>query len=160
MNDIKLLLRISILLILLFVIAGSTLQAQTDQPFRIKTVDVYDINSAGGVDFYIVTEFLPYSKDIKYITFTVVPYNRVGDRAKCEINGYDTTYQGKVTGPIELSEVSKSYTRSHNWSTAWYNNTISCIKITRIQIDYMDGTHYTYVKELPLLYAEGFTQCK
>ena len=39
-------------------------------------------------------------KTIKYIEFTMVPYNAVGDPVSCTIRGYSSAV-GKVTGPIE-----------------------------------------------------------
>ena len=53
-------------------------------------------------------------------------------------------FTGKITGPIKPKE----YFESSYWETAWYNNTISCIKITKVNVQYMNGTSYTYVKEL------------
>lgn len=39
-------------------------------------------------------------KTIKYIDFTMVPYNAVGDPVSCTIRGYSSAV-GEVTGPIE-----------------------------------------------------------
>jgi len=65
---------------------------------RIKKVDVAQINSVGGVDMSIYWGNLS-PKTIKYITFTVEPYNAVGDVVACEITRR-TRANLKLTGPI------------------------------------------------------------
>jgi len=116
---------------------------------------IEDINSAGGVSFSI--EWLNSStKAIKYVYFTVVPYNRVDDIQSCRISGR-SSFTGKVTGPIEPENPHKiSY-----WENAWYNNTISCIEITTVKVEYMDGSSYVYIKEIPKILDKDFkNNCK
>ena len=45
------------------------------------------------------------NKTIKYVTFTLVPLNAVGDRASCTIRGYSSV-QARLVGPI--SDCSRS----------------------------------------------------
>jgi len=105
---------------------------------------VTNINSASGVNFKIELIYIDKSKTIKYIYFTVLPYNAVGDIVTCNIDEH-STFTGKVTGPIDAEENIKYY----EWENAWYNNTVQCIKITKVKIIYLDGSSYTYVNELP-----------
>ncbi len=111
----------------------------------IKGIGVYNINSSGGVDIFIDWGYFDYSKDIKYISFTFVPYNNVGDIQTCSISGKSTA-TGRITGPISASD---SFTYLNKWEAFWYNNTIIRIKLTKVVVEYMDGSSYTYVKEIP-----------
>lgn len=110
----------------------------------IKGAGVTKINYANGVDFAIDWGYFNSEKEIKYIDFYVKPYNKVGDVQRCSITGA-STFKGQLTGPISASD---KFDR-RVWRTAWYNKTISCIKITKITVKYLDGSNYTYVKELP-----------
>ena len=47
------------------------------------------------------------SKTIKYVTFTLVPLNAVGDRVSCTISGRSTT-SAQVVGPIAPTEFNKT----------------------------------------------------
>jgi hypothetical protein len=92
-------------------------------------------NSAGGVDVNIVWKNLS-KKTVKYARFTVVPYNAVGDIVASEIGG-ETSKVVKATGPVESGKVDGYGTV---WSCLWYNHQIKYMKITGIEIEYMDGS--------------------
>ncbi len=92
-------------------------------------------NSAGGVDVYLNFKNIS-DKTVKYASFTLVPYNAVGDMVKSEIGG-DTYKKIQLTGPIKPGATG-GY--GHYWSTLWYNSTITHMKITGIELEYMDGT--------------------
>ena len=77
------------------------------------------------------------SKTIKYITFTVDPYNTIGNKATCNIRRY-SRFNGTITGPIN-SGVWRG-NDGYSWEHAWYNNTIVKVKLVEINIEYMDGT--------------------
>ena len=149
------------------------------------------INSAGGAEPYIYW-CNNSGKTIKYITFTAIPYNAVGDSVACTISGKKAVNL-KITGPIEM--ITKEYDATYKlvyyhdgtssqvssyrnddliyksleemqsrkkslyygnteipeseyiniamrdiWNPAWYNSTIKSIRITKISIEYMDGT--------------------
>jgi len=92
---------------------------------QIRNIKIEEINSASGVDFSIEWIYTNPKKKIKYIYFTVVPYNEVGDIQTCDISGH-ASFTGKVTGPISTdSPHNETY-----WSTAWYNSTISLELLT------------------------------
>ncbi|MCB2297077.1 hypothetical protein [Clostridium tagluense] len=103
----------------------------------LKVISLYPSspNSAGGVDLNIVWENSS-SKIIKYITFEVVPYNAVSDAQSCSISG-NSNFRGKVTGPINAGE---TYGDNSSWECAWYNNTITSVKLVGVDITYMDGS--------------------
>ena len=78
-----------------------------------------------------------------------------GTYKKSEVGGH-SLFTGQSTGPIEAVETF----RNPQWSNGWYNNTITCIKITKVKVEYMDGTSYVYVKELPkIMDSETSNSC-
>lgn len=118
-------------------------QTDVQKIIQIRAVYVDDINSVGGVDMRIQWKNTS-SKTIKYIQFTAEPYNAVGDRVPCKIRGYGE-FIGKCTGPFEPGYTSwwywdDTYYGGSLWSNCWYNNTVKTIRITQINIEYMDGT--------------------
>lgn len=94
-------------------------------------------NSAGGYtvrwDFKNVT-----GKTIKYASFWFTPYNAVNDVVSCSVRGRSTDGV-KYTGPLEDGAI---HTGSY-WENAWYNSTISTVRLTKVFIQYMDGTEET-----------------
>lgn len=103
---------------------------------KVTRCDCSRPNSAGGVDVYI--NFTNTSdKTIKYAYFTVEPYNAVGDIVESEV-GNRTTAICTDTGPYGPGE--GHYGTSWYWDCIWYNSTIVRIKLTKIRIEYTDGT--------------------
>ena len=93
-------------------------------------------NSADGVNVIIFWKNIS-PKDIKYVTFTVKPFNAVDDVVYCSIsNKADSKL--RVTGPVEARDMEKP--DSSVWDNVWYNNTIERIEIVQIDIIYMDNT--------------------
>ena len=129
-------------------------QGKTNYPFRINKVIVTDINSADGVDFMISGQYLKRDKTIKYLYFTVVPYNAVGDRVQCNLRG-NSEFTGKITGPIKASYDNQEW----YWETAWYNSTVVCLKLVKVEVEYMDGSSYTYVNELYRILGDFKNKC-
>ena len=133
------------------------------------------VDSADGVSVYLTWENKS-EKEIKYMYFRVELYNRVNDILRCNITG-KTSINLKQTGPIpkgkgmyhcsgvSLGEPNNRYfipstvtydeyhsDKDHDWAgqywdNVWYNSTAYYIKITGIQIDYMDGTRYSVLDE-------------
>ena len=102
---------------------------------RVKYVRTDEPNSAGGVDLHIYWQNTS-KKTIKYVRFTVDAYNRVNDLARCSIRR-ESEFTGKVTGPIKPGQW---YGGDIIWPCAWYNSTIVKAILTKIKIEYMDGT--------------------
>ena len=90
-------------------------------------------NSAHGVkvshEFYNSSE-----KEIKYITFSYVPYNSVNDPVTCTASGKSEA-SGKLTGPI-----SPKYKGYIKWENMWYNPTVTYAILTRVIVQYMDNS--------------------
>ncbi len=103
---------------------------------KVTRCDCSRPNYAGGVDVYI--NFTNNSdKTIKYVYFTVEPYNAVGDIVESEV-GNKTTAICTDTGPYGPGE--GHYGTSWYWNCVWYNSTIVRIELTKIRIEYTDGT--------------------
>ena len=103
---------------------------------KIKSCKTGNPNTAGGVDLYIAWQNTS-KKDIKYITFTVVPYNAVDDIVECDVRDI-ASFRGKITGPIKAGATTEG--NGTYWDCAWYNNTIVRAEIVSAEIEYMDGT--------------------
>lgn len=105
------------------------------QPFLVQNMYV-EINSVGGatVGFYAVNNS---PKTIKYIYYSITPYNAVGDAQSDSISGLSTK-NFKDTGPYETNILIMG-----GW-LGWYNSTIRCAVVRSIRIQYMDGTEKTY----------------
>lgn len=173
---------------------------------NVKILEIGDIwyDSFNGVGFPVYWRN-DSGKTIKYITFTVVPYNAVGDMVSCTITG-KTAVNEKYTGPfnsfdrynidnnyfywkgdyatgfieespgINYFTIRKGYNPddpSTYWTATeekyyltdsdynyvfdkesffgpvWYNYTVKSVKITKIYVEYMDGTRET-IKNPPI----------
>lgn len=92
-----------------------------------------DSNSAGGVS--VKGSFVNNSsKTIKYITIRFTPYNAVGDAVACSIKDV-SDYGLKCTGSI-----APNMNHAFFGENMWYNPSIVSVKVTRADIQYMDGT--------------------
>lgn len=106
---------------------------------HVSGAEVSPPNSAGGVDWtvYLTNES---DKTIKYITFTVQPFNAVDDPVMCEISGMSEKYM-RATGPIyPVAEDPVNNGCSFTWENEWYNSNISYATMLEINIEYMDGS--------------------
>ena len=94
-------------------------------------------NSAGGYsvkwDFKNCT-----GKTIKYASFWLTPYNAVNDVVSCDIR-HRSTDGVKFTGPLADGAIHTGCL----WENAWYNHTISTVRMNKVYIEYMDGTNET-----------------
>lgn len=113
-------------------------------------------NSAGGAQVNIVWRHLDPSKVVKYITFTVVPYNGVGDRVACTITGAGPR-KLQATGPFDaIPLASATYGHQAVFDVQWYNPSITCITVTQVDVQYMDGSSKTYIKDLDSILSPEF----
>jgi len=102
----------------------------------------HSMNSADGVTVRIGFENISQDRTIKYITFSIVGYNPVGDpvvgnhsrRSKETVKG---------VGPIEPGEGA-----AYSFDNVWYAGTLTCIELHRTVVEYMDGSSFTYIRDL------------
>lgn len=118
--------------------AEANKKADLQNTIRVSKVWCSYPNSAGGVDAY-VSFTNKSSKTIKYITWTVIPYNAVGDVVYSEI-GYKSEAHLSDTGPYAQGQ---GHGSGWYWSCVWYNSTITSIKLSEIEIEYTDGSNKT-----------------
>ncbi len=91
-------------------------------------------NSAGGVSVKCNIKNLD-ERTIKYAYFEFVPYNAVGDLAPCTIRR-KSAMNCKFTGPLAKDQAMYGIM----WENCWYNSTISKVLLTKVLVEYMDGT--------------------
>lgn len=102
-------------------VASSTVSIEKRESIRILSTYV-PINSVGGASPHIIWRN-DSGKTIKYITFTAIPYNAVGDVVSSSIGG-KTTAQLQVTGPIETFNNETDI----NYSDFYYRNSIPYVQ--------------------------------
>ena len=62
----------------------------------------------------------------------------------------DDEYGAKVTGPYNFGDKMWGWT----WKNAWWNNSVHCVEIETVTVEYMDGDVEVFLKkELDKLYA-------
>lgn len=94
-------------------------------------------DSAGGVSVLIDIKNLS-EKTIKYYFLYFIPYNAVEDAVSCSVTG-KVEYGVKGTGPLSQNQVKYNAL----FANAWYNHSITTVKLTKAEIEYMDGTSET-----------------
>jgi hypothetical protein len=113
----------------------ANISREFDSPILILRCKSSLPNSAGGVNVDIFFQNIS-NRRIKYIYFTVTPYNKVDDIVRSEIGGKSNVVLEQV-GYIEPERFSKDY---EVWGNVWYNSTISYIKIVKIEIVFDDNS--------------------
>lgn len=104
----------------------------------IYSVNTSVPNSVGGVDANIVFANLS-GKTIKYIYFTLTPYNAVYDIVKSEIAN-KSKVELEMTGPISQTNILDYDKLLHTTSeNVWYNSNIKFALLNSVRIVYMDG---------------------
>ena len=101
-------------------------------PVKIKKLSK-TTNSVGGVSVSIVWKNNT-DKTVKYFKWTGFPTNAVGDMVSCSIRDY-SYFTGRETGPIKPNKKSDPY-----WDCVWYCWQVDKIHITKVEVEYMDGT--------------------
>ena len=102
-------------------------------PVVVLDYGISKINSADGVSCYV--NFINISDKLaKYVNISLVPYNRVFDKAYSHLDGSSekTVNVTNFIGPNE------SYSAA--WENVWYNSTILTMKISKIEMIFADNT--------------------
>lgn len=124
--------------VLLLAIAGCvtpTLKVSNslEQPVTILQHGIYSTDNYGGVKYRIVAANSS-PKTIKYILFSANGFNAVGD-VQADTISLNTTGQMQAVGPLEPGS-----RKAGTWGPVWYNQNIKCVRLTGVEITYMDGT--------------------
>ncbi|MBE6636358.1 MAG: hypothetical protein E7618_00980 [Ruminococcaceae bacterium] len=91
-------------------------------------------NSAGGVSVKWSFKNLA-DKPIKYASFWFTPMNAVGDAVTCRITSKSKNGV-RYTGP--LAPGASNF--NSLFENAWYNNSITSVRLDSVYIEYMDGS--------------------
>ena len=73
-------------------------------------------------------------KTLKYVTISFIPYNQVGDAVSSSIGGR-SEFGIICTGPIAPNKK-----QSGRCECIWYNYSITSVRVSKAEIEYMDGT--------------------
>jgi hypothetical protein len=124
-----------------------TIAREHGVPIMFGSLDVSKPNHVGGVNVYLdVRNFS--NKIVKYYTFELEAYNKVGDVVTSEI-GHRSTERVQATGPFMPNKNAMG-----TWENVWYNSTISCVKMKSVSIQYIDNVTITLNKD-KINYAFG-----
>lgn len=108
-------------------------------PLLVSKLYTSPPNSAGGIDVHLSYTNTA-TQTFKYVVFEVVPFNRVGDIAPSEI-GRKITVRLNDVGPIEPGRGNSG----GYWKNVWYNSTIQCVELRKLELTHMDGRIESYV---------------
>lgn len=114
----------------------------SEHPIRIKACNPFGNDFAKSVNVQVLFDYYG-PTTIKYMYFTVVPFNDKGQKLKCNARGH-SNYTFEMMGPFRNSKISNDV----SWDEIWKNPDISCVKLTKLKVEYVDGKTYTYVSEL------------
>jgi hypothetical protein len=127
----------------------------SEHPIRIKSCSAYGSDFAKSVNVQVLFDYYG-PTTVKYMYFTVTPYNAKGQIQKCLSKGH-SSYTFEIMGPFRKSKISNDV----SWDEIWKNPNISCVKLTKLKVESVDGKTYTYVSELPKIQWPHFVNsCK
>lgn len=116
-------------------------------PFVIQRYGVKSVNSAGGVTIDFNIKFIKIDKLVKYLYFTVIGYNRVGDVVYDSISG-NSKHTFRHTGWLPAKYDDTVYTEAYcGWSNCWYNYDTAYIKLVELKIVWEDNTETKIIKQ-------------
>ena len=129
-----------------------------DIPILIGEFGTLNPNSAGGVNVQVQAINTSH-KTIKYITYWLTAYNRVGGRAPDKITKR-ATKSVRYIGPLNTGftnakkELFGQNTTAGYWDNIWYNSSITCATIDEVEVTYMDDTKVRIKDTAPLMTRE------
>jgi hypothetical protein len=106
----------------------------------IDAFGVYTVNSAGGVEPSMTLRNPNQRSPIKYARVAIQLFDRVGKLQTSSIGGGSPTKWLSFTGPLKYEDAPDK----GRWDPVWYNHSGWCIKITQIQIDFLDGSKRSF----------------
>lgn len=92
-------------------------------------------DSAGGIDIQVHFKNNT-NKIIKYVKFTFIAFNAVGDSVSCRVTNQSEKV-GEFTGPLNPGAYSRS---SLYYGKMFYDPSIVRVKVKKAVIEFMDGT--------------------
>lgn len=100
----------------------------------ILEYSAFDVSEYTEGTGFRISVFNPTKKVIKYISISFSGYNSVNDKV---INRMRTSYINSVrcVGPIKQYDDAE-----YEWDYIWFNDLVETIKLTSINVQYMDGS--------------------
>jgi hypothetical protein len=92
----------------------------SEHPIRIKSCKPFGNDFAKSVNVQVLFDYYG-PTTIKYMWFTVAPYNDKGQKLKCNAQGH-SNYTFEMMGPFRNSKL----TNDVSWDEIWKNPDISC----------------------------------
>jgi hypothetical protein len=107
--------------------------------YVVRSLGLWDVNSAGGVE--PVATFVNPNPDsaIKYIDLQMTMYNQVGDVIRSEIGGHSNGTV-RMVGPL----VNEQGLHKAQWGPVWYNHSATCLKVISVRVEFMNRKIVTY----------------
>lgn len=93
-------------------------------------------NSAGGVDAHVYFVNAT-DQPIRYVRIDVGAFNAVGDPVASSI-GRRHVGSLNATGPFAPGRGNGGLTRGAYWTNVWYNHSIRCIEVLKVEVEFMD----------------------
>ena len=100
----------------------------------ILDYSIYDESENTDGTSFRVQVLNPTKKTIKYIWFSIIGYNPVGDKV-FERSKQSSSITLKAVGPIEPDK-----NGTYNFEYAWFTDLVETVKIAQVKVQYMDGS--------------------
>lgn len=109
-------------------------KAHRKSGLTVVSSGIYDESEYTDGTSFSVEVFNPTDKVVKYVWFTLVGYNAVGDPVTDRVRGASSiTVRG--IGPIQ-----KDDSGSYSWKYLWHTDLVQTYKLSKIKVQYMDGS--------------------
>jgi hypothetical protein len=109
-------------------------------PLTILDFTPWGPNSADGISIQVA--FINPSKDTyKYVNIYFTARNRVGDTVLSKIGGK------RIAGTESIGPIPYGGYSNGRYGPLWYNSSINCVVIERVEIVYMDNSRKSFEKE-------------
>ncbi len=111
--------------------------------FLVTDFAIHPPNSAGGISIYYAFEHLDSTRAVREVTFSITPFDEDGIKAR-GLNSGTSTKRLRRFGPISVHDGTKEY----QFENVWYNDSIACAEINRIDIVYTDGSRTSHRQDV------------
>lgn len=118
----------------------------------VTSFGTYPPDHAGGVTVYFSFEHLDSTRTVREIAFSVTPYNREG-RVEKGLNSGVSTRRLRRFGPISVYDGEREY----QFENVWYNESIHCAEIDRVDVVYTDGSRKTHTNDVGEVFAKAIS---
>ncbi len=122
---------------------SSLVEERLGKRFLVTDFGIHPPNSAGGVSIYYAFEHLDSTRTVREVTFSITPFNGEGLKEK-GMNSGASTKRLRRFGPISVHDGERQY----QFENVWYNASIQCAQIDRVDIVYTDGSRVSHRQDV------------